>query len=62
MNKMMGIVLIIVGVALVIWGYHIYDSVSAQLGRAFSGETPIEAWAGMGAGILCLLIGIVKVK
>jgi len=61
-NKIIGIVLIIVGVALAIWGYNIYDSASAQIGRAFSGDTPIEAWAGMVGGTICLAVGIYKVK
>ncbi|MDH5256402.1 MAG: DUF3185 family protein [Gammaproteobacteria bacterium] len=61
-NKTIGIVLIIIGVALAFWGYNIYDSVGSQLGRALSGDTPIEAWAGMVGGIICVTIGIIKVK
>jgi len=61
-NKIIGIALIIVGVALAIWGYNIYDSASAQIGRALSGDTPIEAWAGMVGGAICLVVGIFKVK
>ena len=57
-----GIVLIIIGVALAFWGYGIYDSASSQVGRALSGDTPIEAWAGMVGGIICVVIGINKVK
>lgn len=61
-NKTIGIVLIIIGVALAFWGYSIYDSVGAQVGRALSGDIPIEAWAGMVGGIICFVIGISKVK
>ena len=61
-NKIIGIVLIIAGVALSIWGYNIYDSAGSQLSRALNGETPIEAWAGMVGGTICVIIGIVKVK
>jgi len=61
-NKTIGIVLIIAGVALAFWGYNIYDSAGSQLGRALSGDTPIEAWAGMVGGIICVAIGIIKVK
>ncbi len=61
-NKIIGIVLIIVGVVLAMWGYDIYDSTSSQLSRALSGDTPIEAWAGMGGGVILVLIGITKVK
>ncbi len=62
MNKILGIILIIVGVALAAWGYNIYDSVSSQLTRAFNGDAPMEAWAAMIGGAICVLIGILKVK
>jgi len=61
-NKVIGIVLIIAGVALASWGYNIYDSVGSQLTRTFSGDTPLEAWAGMVGGVICVVIGIMKVK
>ncbi|MCW8878135.1 MAG: DUF3185 family protein [Kangiellaceae bacterium] len=61
-KKVIGIVLIIIGVALGIWGYDIYDSAGSQVGRALGGDTPIEAWAGMVGGVVCLIIGITKVK
>tara|TARA_R110002167_G_scaffold135114_7_gene321412 strand:- start:655 stop:846 length:192 start_codon:yes stop_codon:yes gene_type:complete len=61
-NKIIGIVLIVAGVALAIWGYNIYDSAGSQITRAVNGETPIEAWAGMVGGVIAVLIGITKVK
>ncbi len=61
-NKIIGIVLIVIGVALAMWGYNIYDSATSQIGRALSGDTPIEAWAGMVGGAICILVGILKVK
>jgi uncharacterized membrane protein YidH (DUF202 family) len=61
-NKIIGIVLIVAGVALAIWGYNIYDSAGSQITRAVNGDTPIEAWAGMVGGVIAVLIGITKVK
>lgn len=61
-NKLIGIVLLVVGVALVAWGYNIYDSASAQITRAVSGDTPIEAWGGMVGGAICIVIGILNIK
>ena len=61
-NKYMGIALIVIGVALAAWGYNVYDSVGSQVSRTFSGDAPIEAWAGMVGGAICLVIGILKVK
>lgn len=61
-NKMVGVLLIIVGVILAIWGYDVYDSASSQVTRAISGDTPIEAWAGMAGGLILVLLGILKIK
>lgn len=61
-NKLVGIILVVVGVALAIWGYNVYDSVGSQLTEAISGDTPIEAWIGMVVGAICILIGIGKLK
>ena len=61
-NKYIGIVLIVVGIALAVWGYNIYDSAGSQISRAFSGDAPIESWAGMVGGAICVAIGILKIK
>ncbi len=61
-NKIIGIVLIIVGAALAMWGYNIYDSASSQFTRALSGDKPIEAWAGLVGGVICVLVGITRLK
>ena len=61
-NKYIGIVLIVVGVALAVWGYNIYDSAGSQISRALSGDVPIKAWAGMVGGAICIIIGVLKVK
>lgn len=62
MKKIIGIVLIAVGVALAIWGYNVYDSAGAEISRAFSGDTPIEAWLGMVGGVVCIAVGISRLK
>lgn len=61
-NKYIGIILIIVGVSLAVWGYNVYDSAGSQVSRALSGDTPLEAWAGMIGGAICVAIGILKIK
>lgn len=62
MNKIIGTVLIIIGVALAIWGYNIYDSAASQISKALSGDTPVKAWAGMVGGIIFIVIGVVRIK
>tara|TARA_R100001377_G_scaffold11598_2_gene5775 strand:- start:1364 stop:1555 length:192 start_codon:yes stop_codon:yes gene_type:complete len=61
-NKIIGIVLVVVGAALAIWGFNVYDSAGSQITRAVSGDTPIEAWVGMVGGVIALLIGITKLR
>lgn len=61
-NKIIGIILVIVGAALAVWGYNIYDAASSQVTRAISGETPVEAWIGMVGGIICILVGLTRLK
>ena len=63
MNKrQIGVVLIIAGIALVIWGYNIYDSAGSQVSRALSGDAPLEAWAAMIGGAVCAAFGFFKLK
>jgi len=61
-KKIIGIALIIAGVALAMWGYDVYNSVSAQATRAFSGESPVKAWAAMIGGVAAVFVGITQVK
>lgn len=61
-NKIIGIVLLVVGVALAFWGYDVYDSAGATIGRAICGDTPIEAWLGMVGGAVCIILGALKLK
>lgn len=61
-NKIIGIALIAIGIALAAWGYDIYDSASSRITRAVSGDTPIEAWAGMVGGVVCVVVGALRIK
>lgn len=61
-NKYLGIVLLVVGIALAVWGFNVYDSAGSQISRAFSGDTPIEAWIGLVGGAICIVVGILKLK
>lgn len=61
-KSVIGVVLLVVGVALMIWGYDVYDSAGAQFSRAFTGDTPIEAWLGLVGGAICVLVGALRLK
>lgn len=62
MNKIIGIVSLVAGIALLLWGYDVYDSASAQVTRFVSGDTPKEAWVGFIGGGICVLFGLLKLK
>ena len=61
-SKYIAIILIIIGVALALWGQDIYDSAGSQITRALSGDAPTKAWIGMVGGAICVAIGVYKVK
>jgi uncharacterized membrane protein YidH (DUF202 family) len=61
-KKIIGIILIIIGVALVAWGYNVYDAAGSQVSRALGGDSPIEAWIGMVGGAICVVIGVFNLK
>lgn len=61
-NRLIGVVLLVAGVALAAWGYDVYDSAGSQISRALSGDTPIEAWVGMGGGAVCIVLGLLRLK
>ena len=62
MKQILGIILIVAGAALAVWGYDIYDSASAQLTRLIDGDTPPEAWAGLVGGTILVLVGLLQFK
>jgi drug/metabolite transporter (DMT)-like permease len=61
-NKIIGIALLIIGAALIFWGYDIYDSAGSQISRAVAGEAPMKAYAFMIGGAVCAVLGIMKLK
>ena len=61
-KQLIGIILIVIGVALIAWGYSVYDSASSQVTRAFSGDTPIEAWIGLVGGTICTIVGVLRLR
>jgi hypothetical protein len=61
-DRIITVVLLVAGVALAAWGYDVYDSAGAQLSRTLSGDTPIEAWLGLGGGAVCVILGLLRLK
>lgn len=61
-NKFMGVILIIFGSMLVVWGYDIYNSTGSQITRSITGDIPIQAIVGMVGGAINIIVGISKIK
>lgn len=65
MNKLVGIVLLVVGIILLYFGYQAYDSAASEVSQAVTGETTDEAmWYLIGGAIAVVvgLYGIIKGK
>lgn len=61
-NRILGIVLVVVGIFLAMWGYDVHDSAGAQVTRAIGGDTPMKAWLGMGGGVVCIVLGVLRLR
>jgi len=59
-SKAQGIIILAAGVILLIWGYNISQSMSSQLGQAFTGSPSDKAMIIMILGGLCAVFGFFK--
>jgi len=59
-NKIIGIMLIIMGMALVMWGYNYYHAAQVQIGTVMGSAIPIQTWMGMIGGVINIFVGIRK--
>ncbi|HET8815872.1 MAG TPA: DUF3185 family protein [Pseudidiomarina sp.] len=65
MNKLVGIVLLVVGIILLYFGYQAYDSAASEVSQAVTGEPTDEAmWYLIGGAVAVVigLYGIIKGK
>lgn len=59
-NKQLGIILLIVGVGLIFWGFSISDSLEGKLSSALSGSPGNKAMILYIAGAVCAALGLFK--
>lgn len=56
MQKIVGIICLVAGVVLIVWGYNMAQSVSGQLQQVFTGSPGDKPmWLYIGGGVLCAL-------
>ncbi len=58
-KKFLGLILMIVGVVLIIWGVQMYGSFGSELSRAFSGSPTDKTIGAFIAGAISLVVGLV---
>ena len=56
-RKIVGIILAVVGVALLIWGYQMSDSIGNELTKTFTGASSNDVTYRYIAGAVCLAVG-----
>ena len=55
----MGVLLIVFGLMLLVWGYEIYSSPDPEASTTIP---PFQAWVGMIVGTVNIFVGIIKLK
>lgn len=58
MNKQIGIILLVAGIGLLIWGFNLYDAFSSRAARAFTGSSTDKTMTILIAGGICTALGI----
>jgi hypothetical protein len=57
MNKQIGLILLVIGIALLIWGISMTDSFQSKVSRAFTGSPTDKTMAVLIAGGVCTALG-----
>jgi len=57
-KKLLGIILVIIGSVLLVWGYNEARSVNSEISRLFSGNPTQNTMVYYIAGSLCLAMGV----
>ncbi len=58
-KKLLGLILMIVGVLLILWGVQMYGSFGSELSRAFSGSPTDKTIGAFIVGAVSLVVGLV---
>jgi hypothetical protein len=57
MNKLIGLILLVVGIGLLIWGISMTDSFKSKISRAFTGSPTDKTMVVLIAGGVCTVLG-----
>jgi len=57
-QKLISIILLVVGVVLVLWGLNEFGALGSRIGRAFSGNISVRTLALLIGGGVCAALGL----
>ena len=58
-SSKIGIILLVVGIGLLLWGINLYGAFGNKLARTFSGSSSNETMIFLIAGAVCTIMGVV---
>jgi uncharacterized membrane protein len=61
-KKLMGLILLIIGLVLILWGVQMYGSFGSELSRAFSGAPTDKTIGAFIVGAVSLVVGLFLYK
>jgi len=61
-SQLAAIVLLVAGIALLIWGSDLYGAFGNKLTRAIDGSVDTKTIVVLAAGAICTLLGLTKLK
>ncbi|MGA2526645.1 MAG: DUF3185 family protein [Smithellaceae bacterium] len=57
-SSKIGIILLVVGIGLLLWGINLYGAFGNKLARTFSGSSSNETMIFLIAGAVCTILGV----
>jgi hypothetical protein len=58
MNKQIGIILLVAGIGLLIWGFNLYGAFSSRMARVITGSPTDKTMTILIIGGICTVLGI----
>ena len=62
MNKQIGIILLVIGICLLIWGFNLYGAFDSHVTRVFTGSPTNKTTTVLIIGAVCTVLGIVQLS
>lgn len=60
MKKQIGVVLLVAGIGLLVWGFNLYGAFDSHVARFFTGSPTDKTVAVLIVGAICTVLGIMQ--